>query len=167
MMDLGWSAEFLRAEDGVDGVHVGGLCVGRSNRESRTVATRDKTDVELSTFVSTSSLLALSSTVTRLPITIPRHLYQLQSPFYKILINSVVSCTSASRRIRTNSTPTPSSPASADALNHRPPTTTPSPRCPLFSHSLYRPKFASRHASLWWNQDCSAQAGPAVRLIEC
>lgn len=137
MMDLGWSAEFLRAEDGVDGVHVGGLCVGRSNRESRTVATRDKTDVELSTFVSTSSLLVLSSTVTRLPITILRHLYQL---FSKIWTDSVVSCTSASRRIRTNSTPTPSSPASTDALNHRPPTTTPSPRCSLFSHSLYRPE---------------------------
>jgi hypothetical protein len=130
------------------------------------VATRDKTDVELSTFVSTSSLLVLSSTPTRLPITIPRHLYRLQSLFYKIWTNSVVSCTSASR-IRTNSTPTPSSPASADALNHRPPTTTPSPRCPLFSHSLYRPKFAFRHASLWWNQNCSAQAGPAVRLISC
>jgi hypothetical protein len=40
-MDLGWSAEFLKAEDGVDGVHVGGLCVGRSNRESRSNQRQD------------------------------------------------------------------------------------------------------------------------------
>jgi hypothetical protein len=92
MMDLGWSAEFLKAEDGVGGVHVGGLCVAVPT--VNLVATRDKTDVELSTFVSISSLLVLSSTVTRLPITIPRHLYQLQSLYYRIWISSVVSCTS-------------------------------------------------------------------------